>query len=280
MSSANVYTALNSYIQNNSIDLWAAANSSPDLAGMLPVLGLFNINAAYTLTFVVLTQSPSGASVRLTGSGSFNGANPYTANATLQYIQEGNVFSLELAITTDWIISNFFSSLPETLMQVPTIQQGILWYPSVLNGMTIRTAVFSGKTRETKLTLTGFLLQPNNPNLLNRTPMVGPWPLRLSGSVEMPTSTRSYPLINLDARGNDTIINVAKEQGISGPDAMGLSNPGLTLLVQPLKPQQPNRIAFSTIELFADFALGEIKGRIATLVLSNDDVWNFTVRFT
>ncbi|SDX40941.1 LysM domain-containing protein [Hydrobacter penzbergensis] len=279
MSSANVYTALNSYIQNNSIDLWAAANGSPDLAGMLPVLGLFNINAAYTLTFVVLTQSPSGASVRLTGSGSFNGANPYTANATLQYIQEGNVFSLELAITTDWIISNFFSSLPETLMQVPTIQQGILWYPSVLNGMTIRTAVFSGKTRETKLTLTGFLLQPNNPNLLNRTPMVGPWPLRLSGSVEMPTSTRSYPLINLDARGNDTIINVAKQQDINGPDAMGLSNPGLTLLVQPLKPQQPNRIAFSTIELFADFALGEIKGRIATLVLSNDDVWNFTVRF-
>ncbi len=279
MSSARVYSALNSYIQNKAIDLWAAASGSPDLAGMVPVLGLFNINAAYTLTSVVLTQSPSGSSVRLTGSGSFNGANPYAVNATLQYVQDGDVFSLELAISTDWVISDFFPSLPDTLMQVPAVQLGITWYPSVLNGMKIRTAVFVAQSGDDRLKLTGLLLQPNNQYLLDKTPMIGPWPLRLSGTVQMPTSTRTYPLINLDARGNDTIINAAKEPGIGGPDAMALANPGLTLLVQPLRPEQPDRIAFSTLELFANFALGEIKGRISTLLLSNDDVWNFTVRF-
>lgn len=279
MSSAKVYSALNSYIQNNAIDLWTAANGSQDLTGMLPVLGLFNIIASYPLTQVVLTQSPSGASVRLTGKGSFNGANPYAANATLQYMQDGDVFSLELAVSSNWVFSDFFSSLPDTLMQVPATRLGITWYPSVLNGMTVRTAVFTGRSGEDKLTLTGFLLQPNNQYLLDKTPMIGPWPLRLSGTVEMPTANRSYPLIRLDVRGNDTIINASKEIGVDGPDAMALANPGLTLLVQPLRPPQPNKVAFSTVELFADFALGEIKGRISTLILSTDKVWNFTVRF-
>ena len=279
MSTTSVYNALNSYIDDNSIDLWEAANGSADLSGMLPVLALFNIDSSYVLTSVVLTQSPSGASVQLTGQGSFAGGATYPVSATLQYVQDGDVFSLALAVSTDWIFSDFFPSLPETLMQNPAVQLGITWYDSVLIGMAVRSAVFTGVSGTDALTLTGFLLQPDNAYLLSKTPMIGPWPLRLSGSVSLPTSARTYPLIDVDARGNDTIISGAQEPGVAGPDAISLSNPGLTLLVQPLVPPMAGNDAFSTIELFGDFALGSITGRISTLILSTGDVWNFVVQF-
>lgn len=280
MSTENVYRALNGFLQNKTIDLWTAANGSADLAGMLPVLALFGIKAGYVLTAADLTQSPSGASVTLTGSGSFTSTGTYAVNATLRYVQQGDVFSLMLSINTDWSFSDFFATLPDTLRRSPDPQSNIRWYPSVLIGMKIRSAVFTGQSGTDALRLTGFLLQPNNQFLLDKTPMIGPWPLSISGSVTMPTIARTYPLINLDARGNDAIINGAKEPGVDGPDAIALVNPGLTLLVQPLVPPQGlNRIAFSTLELFGDFALGEIKGRIATLILSTGDTWNFTVKF-
>lgn len=279
MSTSGVYNALNSFIQNNTIDLWTAANGSGDLAGLLPVLKLFGIQSDYILTEVVLTQISSGTGVRLTGAGNFNGVNTFPANATLQYLDQGNIFILALAITTDWIFSDHFPPLPPTLMGTEELEEGIIWQPSVLNGMKVRAAVFTGTSGADSLNLTGFLLEPNNPYLLSKTPMIGPWPLRLYGTVNLPNDSRSYPLINLDARGNDTIINGAKEPGVDGPDAIALANPGLTLLVQPLIPEQPDRIAFSTIELFANFTLGEINGRIATLILSTQEVWNFSVRF-
>ncbi|MCW3085509.1 MAG: hypothetical protein JWP12_2875 [Bacteroidetes bacterium] len=279
MSSTSVYNALNGYITNGTIDLWAAANGSAELTGMVPVLGLFNISASYPLTAVILTQSANNASVRLTGQGSFVGGVTYPVNAALQYLGSDNSFSLTLTVKTAWVFSDFFPELPQTLMQDPAITPGITWYPSVLNGMKVTGAVFTGITGATLLTLTGFLQEPTNEYLLEKTPMIGPWPLRLSGTIGMPTSQRTYPLIDADARGNNTIIEGKKVEGVDGPSSVSLINPGLTLVVQPLVPPQAGNNAFSTIELFGDFALGEITGRISTLILSTGETWNFVVRF-
>src|SRR5215213_659139 len=144
MSSTAVYNALKGFIQpDDTIDLWAAANGSADLAGMIPVLGLFNIAAKYTLTQVVLTQTPSGASVVLTGKGLFVGGVSYPVNATLRYLQDGNIFSFTLDVIPDWVFSDFFPELPPTLMIVPTVSLGVAWYPSVLTGMKVRSVVLA-----------------------------------------------------------------------------------------------------------------------------------------
>jgi hypothetical protein len=109
--------------------------------------------------------------------------------------------------------------------------------------------------------------------------MIGPYPLRVSGTMAMPTGTRTYPLISIDAKGNDTIIRGEQAPEVSGPEPFLLINPGITLLSQPLVPEQLGNDAFSTVELYGDFALGSITGRISTLILSTDKVWNFTVVF-
>jgi LysM repeat protein len=280
MSATTVYNALNGFIQpDKTIDLWAAANGSHELAGMVPVLGLFNVTSRYVLTEVVLSQSPDGASVILTGKGVFAGGVSYPVNARLQYSEQGNIFSLSLAIIPDWVFSDFFPSLPETLMQDPAVALGITWYPSVLNGMRVRAAVFLGETGREELTLTGFLLEPANEYLLSKTPMIGPYPLSLSGTVALPKAARPFPLIDLDALGNSTTIQAVQDSGVPGPSAIALSNPGLNLLVQPLEHPMAGNIAFSTIQLFGYFALGEITGRISTLILSTGKVWNFIAIF-
>lgn len=286
MSTTTVYNALNAAIENNSIDLWVAANGSADLAGLVPVLGLFGIKASYVVTSVVLTQSANGASVTLSGSSSFVSATSYPVTVTLTYLQSNNSFTLALAVKTAWVFSDFFANLPKTLMQDPEVQRGITWYPSILTGMQINSAVFTGTTKDPAkpldktLTLTGFLAKPDNEYLLSKTPMIGPWPLRVTGTVEMPTTARNYPLIDLDAKGNNTNIVGNSEPDINGPSPVTLQNPGLNLILQPLAEEQLGNVAFSTIRLFANFALGDINGRISTLILSTGDTWNFTVQFS
>lgn len=280
MSTTSVYNALNSAITNNSINLWTAANGSTDLAGLVPVLELFGITSDYVVTNVVLPPSTNGSTVILTGQGSFVSSATYAVNVTLTYLQSNNSFTLVLAVKTPWVFSTFFGNLPNTLMQNPAVQPGITWYPSVLNRMTVNAATFTGQSLATALTLTGFLAQPDNAYLLAKTPMIGPWPLRLSGTVVMPDNTRNYPLIDLDATGNSTNIIGDAQSGINGPSAVTLQNPGLNLIVQPLVEEQLGNVAFSTIRLFGNFALGDITGRISTLILSTGDTWNFTVKFS
>lgn len=281
MSANSVYTDLSDFIDNDSIDLWeAATDPTGGLTAMQPMLELFGIDSSYVLTSVVLTKSAGDTSVTLTGSGTFSSSSAYPVNATLFYNQSGDVFSLSLEVTTNWNFSDFFEPLPETLMQDPTVELGIRWYPSVLANMNIQAATFYGQTGENQtLTLTGSLLEPDNQYLLDKTPMIGPWPLRLSGTVEMPVGERSYPLLNLNAVGNSTAINVAQDAGVDGPSSLVLEEPGLTLIVSTLIPAQVDRVAFSTIELYGGFSLGQIQGRISTLILSTGTVWDFTVKF-
>lgn len=281
MNANDVYTDLDGFIHDNSIDLWEAA-TDPDggLTAMKPMLQLFGIDSAYVLNSVVLTKSPSGTSVTLTGTGTFSSTGSYDVNATLLYTENGDVFSLSLNIIGDWGFSEFFGTLPQTFMQDPSVGIGLRWYPSVLSGMKVRSAVFYGQTGENQtLTMSGTLLEPDNQYLLDKTPMIGPWPLRLSGTVVMPDSTRSYPILSLNATGNSTIINVAAEPGVQGPSGMALNDPGLTLIVNTLVPAQADVDAFSTIQVYADFVLGQITGQLSTFILSTDSIWNLTVRF-
>lgn len=279
MSATTVYNALNRSINNDTIDLWTAANTEPDLSGMLPVLQLFGIESSYILTKVVLTQNEGSSTVRLIGQGSFTGKISYPVSATLQYLQESDTFSLSLTLSTIWGFSDFFEVLPDTLMQNPAVTEGITWYPSVLAGMELNNAVFTGQTGTEQLTLTGSLLLPDNAYLLAKTPMIGPWPLRLSGYLSLPDNNRNYPLLSLDAWGNSTIITAEEDPDVQGPATIPLMNPGLTLIIATLDPPQEERIAYSTIELYADFALGSIQGRISTLILSTGSTWNFSVSF-
>ncbi|SJZ84087.1 hypothetical protein SAMN04488128_1011805 [Chitinophaga eiseniae] len=283
MSATSVYNALNAAISNNTIDLWAAANSSSDLSGLVPVMGLFGINSAYTLDNVVLTLSANGTSVQLTGSGSFTADTSYAVTATMRYQQEGNTFSLTLAVKTDWIFSDFFS-LPPTSMQVPAIAMGVTWYDSILTGMVVNAAEFSAASGDASLSLNGFLplpdeRQPDKKHLLDKTPMIGPWPLRITGTVTMPDDNRAYPLLSINATGSATVIDAASEPGVDGPQPVALINPGLNFVIAPLTPPQPDITAFSTVYLYGDFAIGKIQGRIQTIILSTNDLWNFVVLF-
>lgn len=284
MSATSVYNALNDAIHNSSLDLWTTANSSTDLTGLVPVMELFGIRSSYMLTNVALTMSPSGTSVLLSGSGSFTGSAVYPVIATMRYMQEGNVFSLMLAVKTDWVFSDFFMPLPLTYMQVPAIAEGVTWYDSILTGMKVGAAEFSGANGATSLSLTGFLLlpdenQPDKKHLLDKTPMIGPWPLRMAGTVTMPDADRTYPLMNINATGSATVIDAGGEPGVQGPQPIALINPGLNFVIAPLSQPQPGITAFSTVYLYGDFAIGKIQGRIQTIILSTNDLWNFVVLF-
>jgi len=290
MSATTVYTALNSFIPSssgpNTIDLWLAANDSTDLAGMLPILALYGINSSYIVSSVVLTLSPSETGVSLTGTGTFSNPNATTPGTTynvtigLYYTQDTNTFSLLMNVVGTWSFINFFGELPDTLMSDPSGGVGITWYPSILANFTVNGAVFSGRTGAEKLTLTGSLLEPTEAYIVEKIPMISPWPLSLSGTIELATVERTYPLVELNARGNNTVITGQPESGVQGPAVINLEDPGITLIIAKLVPPQPDKIAFSTIELFGDFAIGEIKGRISTLIYSTGSLWNFTVVFS
>lgn len=279
MSASSVYNALNRAIQTGSIDLWTAATTSPDLSGLIPVLNLLNINATWTLNHVDLALSPDQQNVLMSASGPFNNTLNFDSNATLQYLQQSDTFILTLSVNRDWNFSEFFPFLPDTFMQNPAVDIGIFWNPSIFYSLTVRAAMFTARTGADSNTMTGFLLEPDSQLLLQKIPMVGPWPLRLSGTIRFPNESRNYPIIDLEAKGNNTVINAERQPGIDGPAPVSLLNPGLRLLIQPLIPPQNERVAFSTIRLFADFNLGKIRGQISTLILSVDDVWRFNVVF-
>lgn len=284
MSTTGVYNALNGYIHNNQIDLWEAANGSAELSGMLPVLGLFRISSSYIVTSVALTQSADNTSVRLAGQGFFAGEVSYAASVTLRYFQGSNSFSLTLTLKGSFVFSDFFSFLPPTILPSGD-GGGLVWSTSILTTLQINSGSFTATTGDTQLTVTGFLPEPADlppPNydlLVRKTPMIGPYPLRLSGTMDLPTTARNYPVMNIDARGNSTIIQGEQTSGVNGPSSIPLLNPGLTIISAPLPEEQLGNTSYSTIELYGDFSIGGINGRISTLILSAGRVWAFSVVF-
>lgn len=288
MSADAVYQALYAAITtDDTIDLWTAANGSDDLKGLLPVLKLFGITGPYVLGTALLTRSADRTTVTLTGNGAFGqpGAaapNQYPVSATLLYTDQGNTFGFSLRVTDPgWTFSNFFPNLPETLMLVPAEGEGIRWYPSFLTGMRVSGLTFSAQSGLGQLLqMSGFLQEPADPRIPDLVPMIGPWPLRLSGTLIMPGDAQAFPIFRIDAKGSAaSVLNGAKEDGVDGPAAIALTDLGLTLVSAALVPPQPDRVAFTTLELYGTLNLGEISGRISTLILSTGSTWNFTLRF-
>lgn len=293
MSANSVYNALNGFINQstNTIDLWAAANGSADLSGMIPVLGLFNISSSYEVTSVALTLSPDGTTVRLGGQGFFVGNTSYAVGVTLRYFQSNNKFSLALAVHPAFVFSDFFSFLPPTMLPAESEGAGIAWGTSILTTLQISSAIFTGQTwdpnkpEKAVLSVTGFLPEPadlpapNGDLLVRKTPMIGPYPLRLSGTMQLPASQRNYPVMSLDASGNNTIIQGDQTSGVSGPSPILLMNPGITIISAPLPQEQMGNTSYSTIELYGNFSIGGINGRISVLILSAGTTWSFSVVF-
>ncbi|MEM1321686.1 MAG: LysM peptidoglycan-binding domain-containing protein [Bacteroidota bacterium] len=289
MSATQVFNALNGFLQTGpgqpTIDLWTAANGSTDLSDMVPMLGLFGISTSYVLTEASLGLSPDGGTVTLSGDGTFAepgntiAANAYNISGTLVYTESNTTFTLSLAVTSNWSFSQFFQNLPETFMQNPD-QVGLNWQTSVLTKFTISNAIFSGKSGvEQQLLLNGSLLQPDDQFILDKTIMVGNWPLPLSGTVDMPTVDRNYPLLELDAQGNGMTITGTQQADVDGPATLPISNPGLTLVSTQSEDEYALSEAFTSVELFGDFALGSLQGRLSVLILSTGDVWSFSVDF-
>ncbi|TNE28810.1 MAG: LysM peptidoglycan-binding domain-containing protein [Bacteroidetes bacterium] len=289
-----VYNALNGYVKpenGGTIDLWDAATNTATsslLGDMVSMLGLFGIDSEYLLQSVNLSLSPDEKTTTLVGTGTFNdpgNTNPtgkYNIRGTLVYTQNDGVFTLSLAISGDWKFDTFFAELPKTLMQRPSEGQGIRWYDSILPAFTVRSGIFIGKSgAEQDLRMTGSLLAPSDQYILDKTPMIGPYPLRLNGTVGLTTSERDYPILDLDAMGNPTSIEAAQEDGMKGqgPSPFSLTNPGITIISAKQDPPQMGIASFSTLELFGDFSLNGIDGRISTIILSTGNTWNFTVRF-
>lgn len=290
-----IYNALDGYIKpenGGTIDLWDAANNSATtslLGDMVSMLGLFGIDSKYELQSVNLSLSPDEKTTTLVGTGTFNDpgntdpSGKYNIRGTLVYTQNDGVFSLSLAVIGDWKFDTFFTELPKTLMQRPSEGQGIRWYDSILPAFTVRSAVFIGKSgADQELLMTGSLLEPSDQYILDKTPMIGPYPLSLNGTVGLTTNKRDYPILDLDAMGNPTSIVAAQEDGMKGqgPSPFSLSNPGITIVSDKQDPPQMGISSFSTLELFGDFSLNGIEGRISTIILSTGNTWNFTVLFS
>lgn len=289
MSSTDVYNALNASIADGSIDLWTAANGSPALAPLIPVLELFGLTAKWDLTSVQLSQGI--ATVLLTGSGSFSASgatdpvNAYPVSASLTYSDSNDSFQLNLQVTGSkvWTFSNFFLNLPKTMRADVDVDSsgGIRWFDSFLNGVVIKSALFAARTDDTALTLTGFLPEFEDPNIADRLGLLSPWPLRLSGSVTMPTEARNFPLMELTAMGSPAnMFTASNEGGVDGPAPISLNGLGIKLIIDVLDPLLWGEDAFSTLRLFGSFDLGGgLAGIISNLTLSNGKTWSFSVQF-
>lgn len=295
MAAREVYAALTSAIAGgSSIDLWAAANGYPDLADLKPVLGLFGIGSAYALTHVSLAGD--NTTVTLTASGSFGqpgatSANSYTVAATLTYTDSAR-FTLSLRVTDSrtWTFATFFPTLPDSMRSIADGVQapGIRWTTSYLIGsrpeyaVVVKSPSFTGRNGPgERLQLEGFLPEFADPDISRRLGLLSPWPLRLSGSIQMPVSTSDFPLMELTAQGSATnMLSGSGEPGVEGPKPFSVYGLSLVIAVQKLAAPSLGHDAMSSLRLSGAFDIGGgLSGVISTQILTAGPTWSFSAQF-
>lgn len=288
MTAEEVFDALSTYLYDDggsqSINLWDASQDEV-LTGMQPVLALFGIDAGYVWTNAILAMASDNKGVILKGNGFFSEQltspddGTYAAKGSLYFREDGDAYEIILDLLDAFEFSTFFSNLPDTRMLNPDESPGVRWYPSIMQYFSVDNGSFSGVTGGTELIVKGALPEPTYRYFLEKTPYIGPYPLSLEGTLELPLPERTYPIFNLDARGNTNAISASSEAGVPGPSAFKIEDPAITLVSAKLDPPEETIDSYSTINLFGDFNFGEIKGRVSTLIMSTGDVWNFSVVF-
>jgi hypothetical protein len=291
MEATNVYTALNDAIEqaSDTIDLWTAATGSVYLQPMEAILQLFGITGPYILTGAALSQL--GNTVTLTGNGMFGqpgatAANQYAIFAKLYFVDNGStdgVFTLDFRfVSTNWSFSYFFHNLPQSRIY-SSASGGPVWAESFLTGLLLQSLTFSGTNLEIiNLQVSGYL--PYNLLFAPYTGFVPTWPLRVSGTLQMPASWDDYPLMELVALagpGSDmTLVNNMPFGVVGNGPVCTITNVGLRLsIANIINTELWERPAFSTLYLTGHLSLGSLQADLSAPLLTSEKIWNLSVVF-
>lgn len=297
MAASDVYSALNAAIQgaDHHIDLWSAA-SQPPLTDLQPVLALFGISASYVLTGAAL--SGDNTSVTLTATGRFgqpgavDAANLYAVAATLSYTDSAR-FALTLRVidSKPWSFAAFFLNLPDSKRSTAdaTEASGIRWTPSFLIGsqpgyeVLLNSVSFTGRNgANEKLQLQGFLPEFADPTISGKLGLLSPWPLRLSGAVQMPAGASSFALMQLTAQGSasNVLSTGSPVDGVSGPAAFNVSALSLVIAVDLLDEPSLGHTGQSSLLLSGNFNLGDgLAGVLSAPILTAGQMWALSAQF-
>lgn len=292
MSLQSVRAALAASISaQGTIDLYAAAEDSADLAPIKPLLALFGIDSSYIWSGAAL--DPNTTSVRLEGRGVLGGAyvqaTSIAGTLLCTGIGDGAVtFVLSMAVTTPgWTLGAFFRGLPE-YERYDAASLTVGWVtPSFLDGTRINRAVFSVRSDEQptpRLHLSGDL--PSQAPYDTYDHIVFPWPLRLTGTVVMPVAAGEAPMLDLRAVSTSATIGIAEplldfstplEGGGSG---LTLRDVGFRLACfNDLDADTWGRTAFTVLDLIGTLSIGELRAQLSTPVLATGDVWHLIAEF-
>ncbi|GLO12424.1 hypothetical protein PPUJ20028_10050 [Pseudomonas putida] len=292
MSVATVYSALNAALNNGVIDLWSASAQAA-LAPIRGVLGLFGIQDSYLLSQASLTQGLGR--VTLTGSGVFGQPGDprgmrFAVHGQLLYVEpEGGIgtFQLSLGIASGrWTFSDFFNPncLPSSQGQESSLGT-VIWTPSFLHGLALESVVFSAdSSADANLTLSGRL--PANDLFASTLAMLAPWPLSLSGTLQMPANWTAIPVMELLARAaGSPVLNIGSPATTGdGPKGLTLSNLGLQMLVRDdLNTSEWGRSSFSVVNLVGTASLGQgnaaLVANVSTPLLLVGHQWHLIAVF-
>jgi hypothetical protein len=305
MSLTTIYDALSRHLTgappNQQIDLFAAASSEDALRPLVGVLALFGIQSQYVLSGVGLNQG--SGEVTLTGTGTFG-----LSNAPAQYLSNvravlvcaspgGNDrFALSLAVTdSGWTFSKTFPTLPDTQQAV---QGSVTFTSSFLSDLPLNKPIFSARSpRSVTLDLVagspggegGDALVPLVPReqlhlagelphggvLASYADLFAPWPLRLEGTLVLPSSVTDYPTMNLKAISPTLSYQINQ--------AASLRDAGVQIIAETgLDPELYGRPAYSSLNFIATLYLGAnnpITGQISVALLVSSITWHLMVIF-
>lgn len=293
MSLSTTYAILKAAITpQQTIDLWAVS-ANPELPGLRGVLELFGLADSYVISAAGITLGLDR--VTLTGNGRYGQPGDpqgmrFAAYVTLLYTEQerqAGVFQLSMALTEPgWTFPRFFNpaGLPDS-ERVQTDDMSIVWGPSFLLSLGLITPVFRADSRpEASLTLSGSL--PESPEFEAFADMLAPWPLALSGTLQMPTDWTHVIVMTLRATAaSSATLPVDSASGLAGgPGGLSLRDLGLELVVRDnLDEQQWDRTSFSVANLLGTVTLGSgadaLVATVTSQVLTAGPEWHMTAVF-
>ncbi|MEZ0109717.1 hypothetical protein ABH920_003731 [Catenulispora sp. EB89] len=255
----------------------AAAVGRPGLGGIGPALDQLRLGTGFQLTDVEVPDPEQGL-VTLHGNGRFGlprAALPNTVDVAvlLQYTAPGgrDRFSLRLTVKTPgWTFGTTFPALPPTAIGDDAGR--VDDHPSFLSTLELPGAAFTAVAetgRDPGLTLSGTLAAA--PVLEPYAAFFGPFPLTVSGPVELPADVTGHPSLDLTALSPHAPLGL-------GPAA--LAGIGLLLRCRPaVPPETPDDLpteAYSQLYGRAEVRLGgseAASGVAVTPLLNTRRLW-------
>ncbi|MCU1723908.1 hypothetical protein, partial [Pseudomonas sp. 5P_5.1_Bac1] len=293
MSLSSTYAILKAAITpQQTLDLWAVS-ANPGLPGLRGVLQLFGLTDSYVISAASITQGLDR--VNLTGNGRYGQPGDpqgmrFAAYVTLLYTEQqdqAGVFQLSMALTEPgWTFQRFFNpaGLPDS-ERLQSDDMSVIWGPSFLLSLGLTAPVFRADSRpEASLTLSGAL--PESAVFETFADLLAPWPLALSGTLQMPADWTHAVVMTLRATAaSSATLPIDPASGLAGgPGGLSLRDLGLELVVRDdLDEQQWDRTSFSVANLLGTVTLGSgadaLVATVTTQVLTAGPEWHMTAVF-